>query len=168
MCLNKIQVRNQGFTLTELLITVAVLAVIATLTVPNFSIMMQKNKNRTNVAMIQSALNLARSEALTQGTGVRVSASGSWHDGIVVTVDTNSNGAFDDSEDIQIKNFPALESATAVATGGITSITFNARGENTNRAAQTITVTPEVCNGDEKREITVGLTGLVKVVKTAC
>lgn len=169
MCLNKIQVRNRGFTLVEAMIAIAIFAIIMAFAIPNFNNMIQRNKNRTDAATLQSALNLARYEALTQGASVQVSAvSGSWHSGMTITLDSNSNGAFNDSEDLEIKKIEALAGVTADSVAD--NIIFNAKGENAFGAAQKITLTPKVCKaGDkQKREITISLTGLVKVTKLAC
>lgn len=63
--------RDRGFSLLELVVTVAVVTIVLTVGVPAFREMMQENRLRAYVNEFLAALNLARSEAIKRG--VRVS-----------------------------------------------------------------------------------------------
>ena len=92
--------RKQGFTLLEVLITVAVLAILTALAAPSFKAIMDKN---TVVAMsnkLLSVLLLARSEAVKRDQKVYVQSLFSrWDIGVLGYVDRNSNGTYDSAED---------------------------------------------------------------------
>lgn len=54
----------KGFTLVELLVTISVLAIVATIAVPNFQLLLSSNRLTAAHNEILSGLNLARSEAV--------------------------------------------------------------------------------------------------------
>lgn len=90
-----------GFTLLELMIVVAVLAVSLTLVAPSMATLIQDNRQLSSVYALRATLNLARSEALAQRRPVVVcgSADGSsctgstdWGGGFLAFVDGNNDG----------------------------------------------------------------------------
>lgn len=66
-----LKARIRGFTLVELMVTLAVLAVGATLAAPNLASMMAGRKVQTAAQSILDGLNQARTEALRRNTQVR-------------------------------------------------------------------------------------------------
>ncbi len=69
------QPHGLGFTLLELIVTVAIATIVLTLGVPNFQSMLQNNRVRTALSDLTTDLNLARSEAIKRGTNVTVCKS---------------------------------------------------------------------------------------------
>jgi type IV fimbrial biogenesis protein FimT len=113
----------QGFTLTELMTTVAVLAVVLTVGVPNFRDMIQTNRMAAQANDFLSALNLARSEAIKRGTRVTLcksanlsscdtSSSGLWSQGWIIFVDDNNNATADDGPGSILRVHESLGSST--------------------------------------------------------
>ena len=95
--------RCGGFTLIEMLTTVAVLAVSLALAAPALSGFVRSNRVRAAQAELVSSLMLARSEAARLGTPVGVEAKASVADGGLargwrVWVDANGNNAYDAGE----------------------------------------------------------------------
>lgn len=64
-----------GFTLLELMVTVAIVAIIGAFAVPSFQTMIQANRTRTVASELMATLNLARSEAARRGQPVSVCGS---------------------------------------------------------------------------------------------
>jgi len=64
----RISTKQRGFTLIELIVTLAVIAVVAAFGVPSFQSHLKDNRRTTQVNELVGALNLARSEA-TKGNG---------------------------------------------------------------------------------------------------
>ena len=62
--------KRAGFTLVELLVTIAVIAIIATIAVPGFQGMTANNRLASDYNEILSGLNLARSEAIKRRESV--------------------------------------------------------------------------------------------------
>jgi type IV fimbrial biogenesis protein FimT len=89
--------RAPGFTLVELMITIAVASIMLGIAVPSFRTMMISNRLTTQANDIVSAINLARSEAIKRNRSVSLcrvqngsdatceTSSGIWTDWIIAT-----------------------------------------------------------------------------------
>jgi type IV fimbrial biogenesis protein FimT len=73
-------IRATGFTLIELMIGIAIMAIVLTLGLPSFHVWMQNARLRTAAESISHGLQQARSEAVTRNTTVKFSleAGSSW------------------------------------------------------------------------------------------
>lgn len=78
-----------GFTLTELLVTMAVLAIVATTALPSFSRFIASQRVRNAATDLASAFTLMRSEAVKRNTSTTLAPDGStWSAGWVVSAGT--------------------------------------------------------------------------------
>ncbi len=68
--------KSSGFTLVELMVTVALLGILASLGVPNFQTWIQNTKIRTAAESIQSGIQKARAEAVKRNVPVRFTLNG--------------------------------------------------------------------------------------------
>jgi type IV fimbrial biogenesis protein FimT len=91
--------RTLGFTLMELMVTVAVLAVAVAIAVPAYTNMIINNRLAGTINEFVTSLHLARSEAIKRGVNVRACAStdgvscattGDWEQGWIVMVEGSS------------------------------------------------------------------------------
>ena len=153
-----------GFTLIELMITLAIVGFLLMVGVPSLKTFMQGNQLIASTNELISALHVARSEAIKLNTRVSVCESsngktcattGSWKSGWIVFVDGNGANpgdlagsgaacADDTNTDCLLRIHDAISdqllSVAAVDAGGVSvsSFTFTSRGlpKGTNGAAQ--------------------------------
>lgn len=79
-------VRPRGFTAIELMVTIAVLAILVALAAPSFNSLAERWRVRQTANDIQSAIYFARSEGIKRGGNVTFAANGgAWTGGWVVS-----------------------------------------------------------------------------------
>lgn len=77
--------KQAGFTLIELMVTIAILAIISMIAAPSFTPLMERWRVRGAAEELQSTIYYARSEAIKRGGGVTITATGGdWAGGWVV------------------------------------------------------------------------------------
>ena len=119
---------QRGFTMIELMITIMVLGLVLGLGVPGFRDLVLNNRQASAVNELVTALQLARSEAITRNvaapSAVSVCASndgaacaGTWSDGWIVFNDADGDGALDAGE-IVLRAVDAPASMAITGPGG--------------------------------------------------
>ena len=176
--------RQRGFTLMELIITVAIAAIVLSIGVPSFQGMMRNNRVIANTNDFLGSLNLARSEAIKRGAGLRVvlcpgtpaGCSGTaWGSGWIVFVDANNNGVWDTGEQVLRVHEPLAGGDTLTGNTPVsTYISFAADGTarvaNSN-AFQAGTLTFTLCNSTKQRNtVVINSVGRARVapISTSC
>lgn len=125
-----------AFTLVEMMITVAVAAILIAVAAPNFIRTIESNTILSITDELSSSLRLSREEALRQGLPVTICASsnqstcgGTWNDGWIVFVDKNSNANLENGEEIIAVTQQVAQNYPVTLLSPITSaMRFNSQG----------------------------------------
>ncbi|WP_250656789.1 GspH/FimT family pseudopilin [Alkalimarinus coralli] len=99
----------QGFTLLELVIVLATLAILASLAVPNFTVFLERNASESDINLIKKLIYHARSSAIDSGQHVtlcvlddkqKCDKRSDWRGKVTEFLDPNRNGIVDNNERI--------------------------------------------------------------------
>ena len=109
--------RHLGFSLIELLIGIAIMAILAGLAMPSFQTWLQNTQIRNAAESVQNGLQRARAEAVGRNTNVEfvLGAGSSWVVRLAGGADIDSRPSSEGSRDVTVAATPA----------GATTVTFN-------------------------------------------
>ncbi|MFZ4756850.1 MAG: GspH/FimT family pseudopilin [Burkholderiaceae bacterium] len=141
------RLRSGGFTLTEMLVVIAIVGIASAFTLPNLRPILVSNTVSGNVNGLMAVLGYARSEAIARGVPVSVcrraanaqgagcgAAGGDWSNGLLVFVDGGVTGTID-GDDERLRLFHAsatgfeLRAQAGSGGAGFASMTWGATGE---------------------------------------
>ncbi len=168
--------RLRGFTLIELMVTLAAGIILLAVGIPAFTTMMANNQSAAYANDLVMALNLARSEAVKRKVPVAVCASDAantacdqdnWENGWLLFTDVNTNGGYalaDDGPLLRVWGAPG-GAMTVLAAPDFVRFTVNGELDG---APLSITTELAHCTGQQGRAFTVTATGYVSVARAAC
>ncbi|MGH8581923.1 MAG: GspH/FimT family pseudopilin [Gammaproteobacteria bacterium] len=131
--------RQSGFTLVELMVTLGIAALLLSAAVPSFTNVIKDNRMVTETNRLLTSLANARVEAVKRGRPVTVCArdggvvtdgdacTGPWTNGFVLFVDTNANGAYDGPDGL-IKFGEPADPPVAISSPAGTRLSFASSG----------------------------------------
>lgn len=122
---------HRGFTLIELIVTMAVLSIVLAIATYSFKDLLFQGRVTSAANELVGALNLARSEAVTRGVPVvvaRIGSDNSWAGGWNIFVDNDNDGALDSGE-VELRIYPPLRGGvTATGSGSLASVSYRNTG----------------------------------------
>lgn len=145
--------RGRGFTMIELMVTIAVLVILILLAAPAFTEMIASQRVQTASADLITSLARARSEAIKQNLDVTITPNGTWAGGWIVASTAGNLEVRPATSGIAIGSGPAsvtFRSNGRLAPGESPKFSFSASSTGTKRCVQ------------------VGLSGQPVVTKVAC
>ncbi len=167
---------QRGFTLIELMVAIAVAAILISIGLPAFRDLTASNQMRTGVNDLVGALHYAKSEAVSRGERIVVCKgsdtacrdTGDWTQGWAVFADANSNGELDGGELLLAREPISGSVETFMGSGtAANNVTFTPGGRTTLGAAQHFVACDHRGFGEQTRVIHVTVFGTTTVHKAA-
>jgi len=159
--------KRSGFTLVELVVTMAVFAILVTVALPGFSSFIREYTATSAMMGLHKDLQLARSEAVSLGKRVTVchlnssnACTNDWLNGVTVFVDDGANiGSYDNGELKLVESNPIGKEHSFKASR--TRITFRSDGMSAG-FTDTFIFCPKGGNQEHYRGITISGTGVTR------
>lgn len=160
--------RQVGFTLMELLLAIAVLAILTTLALPAFTQFIANNRLAAEANEMVASFQFARSESLKRGVQVQVCSSadgatcgGDWDQGWIAMADPG--GADEEVLRVWVPSDSQFQ-----FTSSSTLIGFEPNGFSTAGAEQQVEMMLPGCTNDSARRILIERTGRVASRRIDC
>ncbi|MCA1779969.1 MAG: GspH/FimT family pseudopilin [Xanthomonadaceae bacterium] len=160
--------RSRGFTIMELLIGIAILAILTVVALPNFIAFTQNNRLAAQANELVATLQYARSEALKRGVDVQICSSasgtacdGDWNDGWVAVADPDAT----DPQLLRVWQSPGGDFSFDPPAG---TVRFENDGVSSVDAEQTFRLQLASCTNDNARIIAIQNTGRVSAERAQC
>jgi type IV fimbrial biogenesis protein FimT len=180
--------KHHGFTLIEVMTTLAVASILISLAIPSFAKMIERNRISTATNEFMAALMLTRSEAVTRTIPISICASDTgtscnntlndYAKGWVIFSDCNGDGLFDAStscdfdgdgtndKDTVINVHHGFDKLLIEGSGVvIDKFTYGISGRPAAVPSPSFKIGPD--STSIKKKITIALTGRVKICSTA-
>ncbi|HET7923052.1 MAG TPA: GspH/FimT family pseudopilin [Gammaproteobacteria bacterium] len=164
--------RERGFTLLELLVSLAVAGVLATVAIPDFAAMLRHDRAVTAVNVLAGALNFARASAISRNSyvtlchsadGSRCDSSHGWESGwlVFINLDRDSPAQVDAGE--PILHVHASLTGGARILGNRAAFTFRPLGVRSTNG----TLLYCSAGGEHDRALVVSVTGRIRLADPA-
>ena len=134
-----------GFTMIEMMATLAVVAILLTVAAPSLRTFVEENRLATATNDFVGHISTARTEALKRrsnaivcksGGGTTCSATGTWNSGWISFADIDNSGGWT-AGDLLLRTSQGVDSNSVAITTAVNSIVFNRNGETSASSAHT-------------------------------
>lgn len=167
--------RQQGMTLIELMITLAIFAILVTVAAPNFGPVLKKNRVETQLRELGTQMKFARSEAVSVqrtvtichlDSGATPKCDANWGQGVTIFYDDDTDSELENATDtIRVINKISPNVLSVIDAGGTAknSMQFDSRGRSSIRA--TVKICDRGGQAKHARALLLELTGMALLSK---
>lgn len=167
-----------GFTLIELMITIAILGIGLTIAIPSYQSATSNSRLSGISGNFVASLNFARQEALKLGQRVTVcrsagatacATSGGWDQGYIVFADSGTIGSFESGTETVLRHQQQMPDAYTMSGNNLvaTYVSFTSRGVPRTSTSALQSGTFSLCGPDSySRAIVISTTGRIAVNTT--
>lgn len=166
----------KGFTILELMVAIAVFAILLAVGVPSFVQIVRNNRITAQANELISALNVARSESIKRGSPVSVCSSTdgadcaddtNWATGWIVFTDAAGSAGQVDGGDVLVQVWPAVAGGLQLNSSR-EFIQYTSMGMTSPVAAASFDLFKSGAPADTARCIAISTTGRVSSTKLPC
>jgi len=172
------QSKKSGFTLLEVMVTVAIVGIIAAIAIPSMSSLLENDRADSFTVELKRNFMYARAQATVNDESVVVcplssvtatsACANTWNSlNIAVFVDINSNLSYDPASDIMLRSMDIITDNNAndlfVHSTSSTAVSFDGQGRIPTGQLGNLTFCP---NGDNDQSITLNLSASGRVRNT--
>lgn len=167
-----------GFTLIELIVTMAIAAIVLTIAVPSFLTTIQNSRLSTQINDLAADISLARSEAIKRGVRVGLcssanpsaatpvcSSADNWSTGWVIYADDDGSGTFVNANDTLIRIGQPAPTAVTVYTDANLGVQYNSDGTLNSAGAIAVFTACDSRGPGNGRQIQINTMGRPRLVK---
>lgn len=167
---------QQGFSMIEMMIAMSLVAILSILAIPSMQQLINNSRSRSIASEFMSAVQFARSAAITRGNNVSICAASNtshtscgsasnWDNGWIVFNDPNSDGVLANNND-RLMVSEQLPSNTVI-NSSLAYLTFNDMGFLASSGGN-FGMYVSGCTADNSRSIAILSSGQATVAKIAC
>ncbi len=159
------KIKSNGFTIIELLIGIAVVAILSAIALPALNIFAVGMRVDNEISQLHRLVLTARNNAVNVQQNVilcplvgTACTAGQWDQELSVFIDVNNNGTYESATDTLLKVKNEISTGDTLTYAGNSNLTFGPTGRITAIAATTFNYCP-IDHDDMARSITISLSG---------
>jgi len=171
---------SRGFTLVELLVVLAVGAILLAIAIPSYAFLVNTNRLAAATNDLVTALHLARSESIKRSVRVTVcktsnataatpacDTTANWQQGWLVYVDGGTKGVID-SADTLLRVQDSLSAAVTITTSNFSSFVSYLPSGKSQGPNELANGALRVCMAGNRRDIIINNTGRIRLATHTC
>ncbi len=128
--------RNRGFTLIDLIVTLSVVSILITIGLPSLSAQIQQTRVKTATFALQEAISLTRTQAVSSNKRATIRKQNEWENGWEIFIDKDNDGIRYGNESI-VQQHEMLKGIRIIANKPVKNyVSYISTGESRNASGK--------------------------------